>query len=404
MFGSAGTDGSPAAHHAAPPPEPSLRSRLAVEPAQAMIFAGARLRFVLVTAGASLPAVRWSLIGSGSLDDTGEYRAPSSAGGTSEVVAFGEGGAAAASVRVVAPPRSAAALAVVSCYDDGTIDVRDARGFGRIGTTTTGGRAAGIATNPQTQSLLIANGGSLGARFSEVAFLSDGFAAATDNNAAAGTPGVRIFRVAPGKAPSLVASAVAGDTPEGVAVSPDGRAFYITNVNGNSVMRFSFDGRGKVRLTATAATGHRPFGVALDASRHLLFVADNDTPTVSGSQSRPGLEVFSLPALRRIAVIPTGTSNALPLGVAADSRANRLFVTNEGDGTLAVYSISPLRRIASLPAGRTPWLPAIDVIRGYLFVPSALGNSFSAFDERTLRPVARDVPTCGYPTSIAVVN
>lgn len=421
MLGSAGTDGTSAVHRAAPAAEPAVRTRFAVEPAHATIFAGARIRFRVVSAGASEGAVRWSLIGSGSIDDSGEYRAPSSAGSASQVVAFGGGSAAAASVRVVAPPSSATGLTAISCYNDGTIDVRDASALGRVGTMTTGGQAAGVAADSRTHLVLIANGGSLtafdlraasmststaipGARFSEVAMLSDNFAAATDNNAGAGTPGVRIFSVGAHGAPVLVASAAAGETPEGLAASRSGSTFYVTNVNSNSVMRFAFDGRANAKLTGTAATGHRPFGIAIDELRRLLFVADNDTPTVSGAQSRPGLEVFSLPTMRRVAVMSTGTANALPLGVAVDSSLNRLFVTNEGDGTLAVYSISPLRRIASLPAGRTPWLPAIDAVHGRLLVPSALGDSFWTYDERTLHSIASDVPTCGYPTSIATVN
>ena len=135
-----------------------------------------------------------------------------------------------------------------------------------------------------------------------------------------------------------------------------------------------------------------------------MFVADNDTPTISGTGSNPGLEVFSLPSMHRTARLTTGTPNALPLGITVDSPENRVFVTNEGDGTIAAYSIAPLKRLATLAAGRTPWLPAIDVPRGRLYVPSAMGDAFSVYDVRTLRPIFLAVPTCGYPTSIAIME
>src|SRR5450432_4196930 len=94
----------------------------------------------------------------------------------------------------------------------------------------------------------------------------------------------------------------------------------------------------------------RAFGVAVDNRRNILVVADNDTPTLSGTKSRPGLEMFSLPSMRRIGKpISTGTANALPLGVAVDPALSRVFVTNEGDDDVAVFALPSLRRGATLP-------------------------------------------------------
>jgi DNA-binding beta-propeller fold protein YncE len=143
--------------------------------------------------------------------------------------------------------------------------------------------------------------------------------------------------------------------------------------------------------------------VAVDARDGALFVADNDTPTLSGAQSRPGLERFSLPAMRRVGTaIPTGSPNALPLGLAVDPESRRLFVTNEGDDDVAVYGLPALRRVATLHVGRTPWLPAVDVRRHLLYVPNARDDSFDVFDSRTLAHVGAGVPTCAYPVGVAV--
>ncbi|HXW77665.1 MAG TPA: hypothetical protein VEJ20_09655, partial [Candidatus Eremiobacteraceae bacterium] len=135
----------------------------------------------------------------------------------------------------------------------------------------------------------------------------------------------------------------------------------------------------------------------------LLFVADNDTPTVSGPSSHPGLEVFSLPSLHRIADLTTGTPAALPLGVAVDATADRVLVTNEGDGTIVAYSLATLREIARARTGRTPWLLAVDGRRHAVFVPDAMDDTFDVYDDRTLAPAARQVATCEYPTSISVL-
>ena len=407
-------------HPAAPPATPVFRARALLTPRDLNVFAGARARFHLTLAGVDVPAASWSVVGAGTIDQQGDYAAPERAGEDANVVASVAGFAAAAAVHVVAPPSVTRPLAVISCYDDGSVDVRDANALSAVGTASIGSESAGIAVDARRRLAFVASGDRIavldlrtaqassaqpvsGARFSEVVEVANEYVVATDNEAAAGHAGIRVFHLDAANRLTLRSSAAAGDTPEGIAVAPDERSFYVTNVNSNSVMRFAIGIDGRARLTRTAPTGHRPYGVAIDGARNLLFVADNDTATISGTASRPGLETFSLPSLRRIARLSTGTQSALPLGVVADAGANRLFVTNEGDGNVVAYSVAPFRRVASAPTGRTPWLPAVDPHLQRLYVPSAMGNSFSVLDERTLRPIGANIPTCGYPVSIAIL-
>jgi DNA-binding beta-propeller fold protein YncE len=398
---------------------PRLATRASIAPTSARVFEGSSLRLRAAFAGSAGGAIAWSLIGPGTIAQDGTYSAPRTPGLQAIVVATAGGTSVASAVMVVAPPAPDLPVAYVACYDDGTLDVRDASTFDDIGTTSTGDTAASVVSDARTHVAVVAAASRIGifdapkgtttfsapvagARFSELAMLANGYVAATDNQASAGQDGVRIFGpIARGPALALAASAPTGDTPEGIAASTDGRTFYVTNVNSNSVMRFSFDGRGAARLTGAAVTGHRPFGVAIDDVRRLLFVADNDTPTLSGTSSQPGLEIFALPSMKLVRRVTTGSANALPLGVAVDSAADRLFVTNEGDGDVAAYSIAPFKRIATLSAGRTPWLPSIDGIRGALLVPNAGDDTLSVFDIRTLRPIASAMQTCGYPTAAA---
>jgi sugar lactone lactonase YvrE len=411
------TSGMPTTPAAPALPQLSVVPR--VSPQDAAVFPGATIRFHLRAAGADVAGVRWSLFGPGSLDDDGTYRASAPVGATAQVVAVVDGAATGAAVRVVAVPDASTPIAVVSCYDDGGLDVYDERRLTDLGAASTDGRSGGIVADVKRRLAFVASGDRIatldmrtgavayssavaGARFSEVALVEGEEVAATDNNASAGAPGVRIFDVRGRAASSVSQSVDAGETPEGIAASADGSTFYVTNVNGNSLMRFVFDHRGRAELAGIANTGHRPFGVALAEPEGLVFVADNDTPTVSGADSKPGMEEFAAETMRRIARVDTGTGEALPLGVAADPRLNRIFVTNEGDGDVAAYSISPLRKVAVAQTASTPWLPAIDVRRGLLFVPSASANAFAAFDAASLRPVSAPLSTCGYPLSIAV--
>jgi len=406
---------------AGPPTAPLTRPHITIVPVSARVLAGGQLRLRATIAGGHVAGIAWSAFGPGAVDADGTYRAPRDPGAVATVVASAGGLAAATVISIVAPPQAGHAVALVACYDDGAIDVRDADTRFDIGTVTTGDVAAGIAGDAAASAAFVASGDRIGrfdpstgsatfsapvagARFSEVAVLGHGLVAATDNNAAAHSPGVRLFRT-DGRTgpPELAGSASAGDTPEGIATAAGTSTFYITNVNSNSVQRFAFDRTGRAWLTGMAGTGHRPFGVAVDERRRLLFVADNDTPTVSGPGSAPGLDVFSLPSMRRIARFVTGSANALPLGVSADPADDRVFVTNEGDGDVAVFSMQPMRRIATIAVGRTPWLPALDGRRGLLEVPNAADDTVTVIDARTLRTIAGGAPTCGYPTSIAIL-
>jgi DNA-binding beta-propeller fold protein YncE len=414
-----GIDRSIIAPASAPPPHPTFSLHDRVYPSSAVVFAGASIRFRAQAAGVPNEGVRWSVIGPGSISADGTFRAPLEIGADSYVVASTVSGEAGAPVRVARPPASDVHLAIVSCYDDGGMDVRSTPGLAQIGDASTGGRASGIVIDPALDVAFAAvdervatldlrtgavrfSAAVAGARFSEVAMLGANFVAATDNDASAGQPGVRIFRIEDRTAGLLAGSSTAGDTPEGIAALPDGSRYYISSVNSNTVTEFAFDGRGGSRVVRTVGVGHRPFGIALDAAHGMLFVVDNDTSTVSGAASKPGLEAYALPALRRVADIATGSPDALPLGVATDPGADRVFVTNEGDGSVVAYSVSPLRKVGEAAVSGTPWLPAVDTARHLLYVPSASVDAFSVYDDRSMRAIAKDTPTCGYPVSIAV--
>jgi sugar lactone lactonase YvrE len=420
---------SPSAAPAVPPQppkaagEPSPTSRIDVLPASGAVFAGGAMRFhVRIVGGTAAPeGARWQAFGAGSIDGSGLYHAPPTTGATVSIVATIDGSVGGAHVSVVGPPPTGAVQAVVACYADGSLDVRGAHdkpAFGRLAIQTSAGGAAideratfavatsgdrlvaiDLATMTARESAPLT-----GARLGEVALLDGGaYAAATNESASVGGEGVAVFRVRRGSAPQLVSTAPAGETPEGIAVDSDGRTMYVAGVNSNSITRLVLSVDGRARKTGSARTSTRPFGIAVDARDHLLLVADNDTPTLSGAKSRPGLEAFSLPSLRRSGTSQsTGSPDALPLGVAVDETARRLFVTNEGDDDVAVFALPSLHREATLRVGRTPWLPAVDAGRHLLYIPNARDDTLDVFDTHTLARVAGNVSTCAYPVGVAV--
>ncbi len=401
----------------------SFSPRLAVLPRNARVFVGNDLQFRTTLVGNTTPGdIAWTVVGPGSINRNGLYRS-ADAPATADVVAdAGNGITDSIAVTTVKPPALDRAKLLVSCYEDGTVNVYDADGGAFNGAFSVGAHASGITIDLGARRAIFAADSQLvavdlrsmrwqasaplqGARLSEVALLAFGYIAATDNLASPSTNGVRIFRINATGVPELVSSVPAGDTPEGIATADQGRTFYVTAINSNTATRFSVDRYGVARRTGVAATATRPFGVAVDEAHHLLFVADNDTATLNGSRANPGIERFSLPSMRRIGtVLNTGSKAALPLGLAVDSSVSRLFVTNEGLSNVAVYSIPSLHRASTLRAGLTPWLPYLDEHNHRLYVPNARADSISVFDTKTLRSSGPDFSTCAYPTSVTVFN
>jgi DNA-binding beta-propeller fold protein YncE len=406
----------------------SLPARIEISPATAKVFAGSSVPFAatliggdgtILPTGATPPPIRWSVVGPGTIAPDGVFTAGQQPSETAFVVARIGGVSKSVPVEISAPPGDVPLL-LVACYEARLLDVRSLPAAQRNGVLLTPELPSGIAVDARRRLAFVSAKESVaaidlstmtthqseplrGARFSGAALLAGGYFAATDNNAAKGSPGVYFFRIDETGRPVLAGSVAAGETPEGVVAQPDGRTFYVTNVNSNELIRYAFDGRGRARATGSVKTGTRPFGLAIDAGRRLLFVTNNDTPYLSHERSRPGLETFALPSLRRVGTpISTGSKDALPIGVAVDSRVGRLFVTNEGDANAVVFALPSMRRIATLPTGTFPWTPHVDELAGRLYIPSAHDDVIDVYDTRTLRRAGAALSTCSYPTNVGV--
>ncbi|MBC5827272.1 MAG: hypothetical protein GIW99_06270, partial [Candidatus Eremiobacteraeota bacterium] len=129
------------------PELPAFSPTIRLWPAAARTFPRDRLAFhASGTDTRNAPALRWSLIGDGQISADGVYTAPSGAGGAQVIAAEGRV-AAAAHIAVRAPPPPQRPLLIVSCYDDGALDVLDAKTLAQIGSFSAGRDAAGIAVD-----------------------------------------------------------------------------------------------------------------------------------------------------------------------------------------------------------------------------------------------------------------
>jgi YVTN family beta-propeller protein len=78
--------------------------------------------------------------------------------------------------------------------------------------------------------------------------------------------------------PSVVATVLVGNTPEGVAVTPDGKHVYVTNIESNNV---SVIATSTNTVVATVTAGIEPFGVAVTPDGEHAYVANASSNTVA---------------------------------------------------------------------------------------------------------------------------
>jgi YVTN family beta-propeller protein len=79
-----------------------------------------------------------------------------------------------------------------------------------------------------------------------------------------------------------------------------------------------------VAVTATIPVGDNPLGVAVDATRNLVYVTNNSSQSVSVIDGQTNTVVDTIP----IPTQPFGTPQ--PVGIAVDSVLNKIYVANNG--------------------------------------------------------------------------
>jgi hypothetical protein len=355
------------------------------------------------------PPFRLSVVGPGVIE-SGAYVAPNVVEpATATVIAAGANGVDVADLHIVPAPAPARGLIAVATYDGGIV-LHDPDTFAILGTLATGGAP------------------------SDVAIAKDGTIAAPD------TSGTSITRIA--RDPWTVKRV--DDVPLGNEIVADDAtgAFFISNrdVGGNGALtRVAAD--GTVTRIVTGATAE---GLALDASRGIVYVGnvnDGTVLAVDAVSMKPLRRIPAVPRVFGIALSPDGgtlyavanqslqahmlakagyvgaislgptpalarrsATIPFPLGVALDSADRRVFVTDEAADAIDVLDATTLRAVhAPLSTCRTPWKPTFVVASGRLYVPCARANRVDVIDGRTLRRVAgAPFATGGYPLGIAV--
>jgi serine/threonine-protein kinase len=184
---------------------------------------------------------------------------------------------------------------------------------------------------------------------------------------------------------TVIATISVGKAPEGVAVSPDGRRAYITNVDSRVVSVIDIGAgtvtasirNGGARGVAVSPDGRRAYGVN-HGSPGTLSVIDTDSGTIA-------------------ATIPVGN---VPEGVAVSPDGRRAYITNVLSDTVSVIDTMKSTVTATIPVGSAPYGVAVSPDGRHAYITNVSSNSVSVID--TMKSTVTTIPAGGHPWGVAV--
>jgi outer membrane protein assembly factor BamB len=186
-----------------------------------------------------------------------------------------------------------------------------------------------------------------------------------------------------------------GATAEGLAIDAAHERVYVANVNDGSVS--VVDAKSMAELHRFHVID-RVFSLALSGDGSRLYAVSNQ------SIQSPFAAAGSVVAIntRDGRIVARSARLAFPIGIAADTAHERLYVTDEDTNAVYVLDARTLRAVhAPLQTCDTPWMPTFD--RGLLWVPCARGDRVDVFNTTTLQRVAgAPFATGGYPLAVAI--
>jgi YVTN family beta-propeller protein len=173
-----------------------------------------------------------------------------------------------------------------------------------------------------------------------------------------------------------------------------GEDLIAINAKTGAIYLLGYGGEIKVLDTATQKITHRDVGrhawaLTLDDATGTVYVTrieDADLAAVTNDSSAP-------------TILPAG---AIPCAIAVNSKANKLYVANNGDNSVAVIDVATRRKTATIPAGDHPKAVAFDPVRNLIYVANTLSNTVTIIDAAS-NAVLATLPAGKSPYALAVV-
>jgi YVTN family beta-propeller protein len=143
---------------------------------------------------------------------------------------------------------------------------------------------------------------------------------------------------------TVTATIPVGNSPEGVAVSPDGSKVYVANYDSNTL---SVINTATNTVTATIPVGVSPSGVAVTPDGTKVYVANEDIAHPSGIVGPGTVSVIATAANTVTATIPVGRA---PGGVAVTPDGTKVYVANAFSNSVSVIDTATNTVTTTIPA------------------------------------------------------
>jgi 6-phosphogluconolactonase (cycloisomerase 2 family) len=230
--------------------------------------------------------------------------------------------------------------------------------------------------------------------------------------------------------PGIGLNGVKNSVCAGTAVNPPTTEFlYVTDAVNNVVLEFGVDpstgalgnpdGFTSIQVSPVGAV---PSGVAVDPCDRFVYVANNQSNTVSAFTICNGLSTQNqkvCPIVANGQLVPlsnspfslSGGGANLPGPLAVDPYGNTLYVVGTGSSTISIFSISPVSgsltpgKTSTVTTGLRPTSIAIRSDDSWLFVTDFLAGTVSQY---SITPATGElspqppVTTDNYPWGVAV--
>ena len=222
-----------------------------------------------------------------------------------------------------------------------TVSVIDGSTNNVVNTVTVGLGPAFVAVNPKTNKIYVTvNGG-----------------CCTDGNTVA---------VIDGSTNTVVDTIVLSDDPFIVAVNPRKNLVYVTHAFADKIT--VIDGATDT-VKATFSIGSEARAIAFDPNGKFVYVAARNTNQ---------LAVVDASKNTVVQYIPVGSR---PHGVVFNPDNGRIYVTNRNDGTVSVIDSSTRSVVATVPVGGFPRFLDLNPRTNLLYVPNATDVSVSVIQD-----------------------
>ena len=184
-----------------------------------------------------------------------------------------------------------------------------------------------------------------------------------------------------------------GNSPRGVAVTPDGKKVYVTNFFDDTI---SVIDATKNKVTATIPVGDAPHGVSISPDGKKVCVPHSDV----GNPSNNTILIIDTATNEVEATVLVGV---VPFGVAVTLDGKKVYVTND-DKTVLVIDTATNTVIATIPVGNNPRGVAIspDGKKVYVACDERSNNGYIYVIDAVKNKVTATVPVGEFPSKVAV--